>query len=32
MERLMEMGGPELLKDFLDNFGNAFDEDGFYDF
>ena len=32
MERLMEMGGPELLKDFLINFGNAFDEDGFYDF
>jgi len=30
MERLMEMGGPSLVEDFLNDF-NQFDEDDFYD-
>ncbi len=29
MERLMEMGGPALVEDFLDNFGDEFNEDKF---
>jgi tetratricopeptide (TPR) repeat protein len=32
IERLMAMGGPQMVEDFLNNFGSQFGEDEFYDF
>lgn len=32
IERLMEMGGPQLVDEFLNGFSDQFGEDEFYDF
>ncbi|MBN2045108.1 MAG: tetratricopeptide repeat protein [Anaerolineales bacterium] len=32
LERMLEMGGPQMVDDFLNDFSNQFGEDEFYDF